>query len=86
MIMPNFFQSLTHLFRPKKLGSTSLDWWVEIKTAQPICIYYFGPFYHRHEAIAHHPGYVEDLAAEGAQDIQIAITRGQPQHLTICNE
>ncbi|MCU0571006.1 MAG: DUF1816 domain-containing protein [Oculatellaceae cyanobacterium Prado106] len=50
--MPNFFQSLTQIFRPKKPGSTSLDWWVEIKTAQPICIYYFGPFYHRHEAIA----------------------------------
>ncbi|MGG6265503.1 DUF1816 domain-containing protein [Leptolyngbya sp. AN03gr2] len=42
------------------------EWWVEIITAQPSCIYYFGPFQSASEAKATHPGYVEDLQGDSS--------------------
>jgi hypothetical protein len=59
-----------------------LPWWVEISTAQPHCLYYFGPFESADEAQAHQPGYFEDLQIEGAQGITTTIKQGQPEILT----
>jgi hypothetical protein len=58
-------------------------WWVEITTERPHCTYYFGPFATAVEADAAKSGYVEDLEAESAQGIQIAIKRCKPVQLTI---
>ena len=60
----------------------SLPWWVEIATAQPHCLYYFGPFDSADEAKFQQGGYIEDLQAEGATGISIQIKQCQPQALT----
>ncbi|MGC1309475.1 MAG: DUF1816 domain-containing protein [Phormidesmis sp.] len=74
--MKNFFSNLFGLF--------STPWWVKITTAEPSCIYYFGPFDSEAEAIAAKPGYVEDLKGEGAQQIQTSLHHGsEPKELTV---
>ncbi len=60
--------------------------WIEIKTDQPKCIYYFGPFLDEQDALTVQKGYVEDLEAEKAQGIQAKIKRCKPQSLTIFDE
>ena len=63
-----------------------LLWWLEIKTAKPSCIYYFGPFDSRQEARLHQDSYVEDLVKEQAEGISIKLKKCQPQKLTICSD
>lgn len=58
-------------------------WWVEVATKQPNCLYYFGPFDSKEEAKANENGYLQDLQAEGAQEIQVIICQGEPEKLTI---
>ncbi|MGB3136669.1 MAG: DUF1816 domain-containing protein [Nodosilinea sp.] len=65
----------------------SQAWWVEIKTSQPVCTYYFGPFDHEAEAYAAQGGYIEDLEQEGARNIQPAVRLcSRPDELTITDE
>ena len=61
-------------------------WWVEIQTAAPSCTYYFGPFTDRAAATAAQEGYREDLEAEGARGIAIAIKRCRPGVLTLVGD
>jgi hypothetical protein len=68
------------------MQESSEDWWVEIMTTKPHCIYYFGPFSNREEAVIAYSGYVEDLENEGAQGIVVVIKRCAPKILTICDE
>jgi Domain of unknown function (DUF1816) len=65
------------------LDRLSLAWWVKITTAQPHCIYYFGPFASAGAADKSKVGYIEDLEHELAQGIEVAIERCQPDELTI---
>jgi Domain of unknown function (DUF1816) len=65
------------------LERIGLAWWVEITTNTPNCTYYFGPFLSSDEAIAHQPGYLEDLRTEGAQDIHTSVKRCRPIQLTV---
>jgi hypothetical protein len=58
-------------------------WWVEVLTAQPKCLYYFGPFADAKEAAVAMEGYVEDLENESNQGIQTHIKRCKPNLLTI---
>ncbi|OKH21556.1 hypothetical protein NIES593_15165 [Hydrococcus rivularis NIES-593] len=67
-------------------SDSSIDgkyWWVEIVTVNPQCIYYFGPFQSSQEAQTMGPGYIEDLQAEGAKEIQASIKYCNPKRLTI---
>ena len=41
-----------------------LDWWIEILTALPLCLYYFGSFTTRQEAESLKQGFIEDLFLE----------------------
>jgi hypothetical protein len=66
------------------IQASSWDWWVKITTAQPRCIYYFGPFSKSRTAEAAYTGYVEDLKGEGARGIHVCIQRCNPETLTIC--
>lgn len=59
-----------------------LPWWVKILTAQPRCLYYFGPFDSAHEAISAQAGYIEDLEGEQAKGITIHIIQEHPVILT----
>lgn len=61
-------------------------WWVEVMTAQPRCIYYFGPFSSKKQAEIPQIGYVDDLEAEGARGITTQIKWCKPRELTICQE
>ena len=65
---------------------TGADYWVEITTNSPRCIYYFGPFETKGEADESIAGYVEDLSGEGAQGIDITVKRDRPTQLTIDEE
>lgn len=74
--MKNFLGNLFGLF--------STPWWVKITTAEPHCIYYFGPFDSETEAIQAQPGYIEDLQQEGAQQIQTSLQHSsEPDELTV---
>ena len=68
------------------LDKAGLAWWVEIVTSEPKCIYYFGPFVTKQEAELSQSGYIEDLEAEGAQDIRVQVQRYHPVELTIFDE
>jgi hypothetical protein len=61
-------------------------YWVEIKTADPECIYYFGPFLTLKEAQQEKVGYQEDLEQEGAAGIEVEIKRCRPRELTITED
>ncbi|MDJ0651318.1 MAG: DUF1816 domain-containing protein [Xenococcaceae cyanobacterium MO_188.B19] len=58
-------------------------WWIEIITIKPICIYYFGVFDSIYEAEQFKDGYIEDLAQEKAEIVNMAIKQCQPRNLTI---
>lgn len=68
---------------PDFLSKLGTSWWVEIITAKPHCIYYFGPFQNSKEAETAYPGYVEDLESEAAQEIEVNIKRCKPDVLTV---
>ncbi|WP_017306002.1 DUF1816 domain-containing protein [Spirulina subsalsa] len=61
-------------------------WWVEVKTENPRCTYYFGPFANQQEAQEMSSGYVDDLKDEGAQGISVYIQRMKPDELTVFDE
>ena len=71
---------------PDFLSKPGTSWWVEIITAKPNCIYYFGPFQNSKEAETAYPGYVEDLESEAAQGIEVNIKRCKPDVLTVEDE
>ena len=60
-----------------------LDWWIEICTANPLCIYYFGGFDSSWEALLAKDGYIEDLKQEEAELNSIRIKWCKPRQLTI---
>ena len=63
-------------------------WWVEIFTAHPPCLYYFGTFETAQEAEQSQAGFVQDLFHEGASGISHRVNfQQQPSLLTIsCEE
>ncbi|MDF5733315.1 MAG: DUF1816 domain-containing protein [Rhizonema sp. PD38] len=82
---------MTLLYKLKKdfsdfLLKPNTSWWVEISTAKPHCIYYFGPFQNLKEAETIYPGYVEDIESEAAQEIVVKINRCNPDVLTVFDE
>ncbi len=80
--MKNIFgQFFDKLFGAKK------SWWIEVKTGDPRCTYYFGPFDGQAEADSAKQGYVEDLEAEGAKIVQASVDyRAEPKQLTVYDE
>ena len=84
------FNKLPYLKEPLKsswINQSQLLWWLEIKTAKPHCIYYFGPFASPQEARLHQADYVEELVEEQAKGISIKLLKQcQPKDLTICSD
>lgn len=63
------------------------DWWLKITTANPACVYYFGPFPTEKEAQCHLSGYQADLESEQAKIMQVTLNQTlPPAQLTICPE
>ncbi len=78
----------TALWEANLIKQYQLLWWLEIKTAKPYCIYWFGPFASPQEARLDQAGYVEDLVEEQAEGITIKLKlqQYQPKALTICSD
>ncbi len=68
------------------LNKSNTPYWIKIKTTQPKCIYYFGPFDNHQEAKLNQNGYMEDLIEEKALGINIEINSFKPTILTIYEE
>lgn len=80
--MKNIFSRIFDL-----LFGSEKAWWIEVKTGEPVCTYYFGPFDTEQEAKFAQAGYVEDLEQEGAQHLQAtALYCERPQQLTVYEE
>lgn len=58
-------------------------YWIEIKTNNPTCVYYFGHFNHPLAAKLMQHGYIEDLVDEKAIVVSVKIKRCEPEQLTI---
>lgn len=65
------------------ISKSATDWWLEIRTGIPFCLYYFGPFLSAEEAEDHAGGYLDDLIMEGAQKIWLIAKQCQPNQLTL---
>jgi Domain of unknown function (DUF1816) len=78
----------TQFFAHNNISTENLNWWIEIITSQPYCIYYFGPFTNMREAVSHHDGYIEDLKDDGVkgQNITSIFKRCQPKYLTVFDD
>ncbi len=58
--------------------------WIKITTADPPCLYYFGPFLSEQEAQEHQPQFLQDLQEEGAEGIEAEILQcPRPEQLTL---
>lgn len=80
----HYFDSPVQLFyEPNDRVKFKHPWWVKISTSQPKCVYYFGSFDNRLEAVKALPGYIEDLEEEQAKGIFAEIKQEYPQLLTI---
>lgn len=84
VIYMRFSLDLFSIFR--KENKDLPPWWIEVKTDRPACIYYFGPYGDKQEAVVNQQGFVEDLRSENAIGIGTTITRAQPEQLTIVRE
>lgn len=76
----SFFSSFPFFSKPSR------SYWIKLRTAQPECIYYFGPFHNSQEAKNNQHGYVEDLIEEQAVGISVEIEKCKPKTLTIYGE
>jgi hypothetical protein len=65
------------------LNRLGLAYWVELRTEQPSCLYYFGPFLSRPAAEGAIAGYTTDLEGEGARCVEVRIVRCRPSVLTL---
>ncbi len=69
------------------LNLTGLAWWIEVRTENPSCTYYFGPFVHEQEALNEKSGFIADLEGEGAVCTLVRVQRcKQPVQLTVLHE
>lgn len=67
-------------------NTLELAWWVVIKTEQPSCTYYRGPFDSFWEAQLYESDYVEDLLTEKPEVIYAETKYCFPKFLTFCKE
>ncbi|MEO1400475.1 MAG: DUF1816 domain-containing protein [Cyanobacteria bacterium J06635_1] len=66
------------------MGIFTKSWWIEVSTGSPKCVYYFGPFDTEADATAAKAGYLQDLEQEGAQGLEVTISRREdPTELTV---
>jgi hypothetical protein len=82
-----FFYRLIANNIPDRVSQSELihesGWWVEIFTCEPAGLYYFGHFDTLEEAHNSQNGFVEDLLAEGINDVKAQLRFCQPKRLTV---
>ncbi|MDJ0536508.1 MAG: DUF1816 domain-containing protein [Xenococcaceae cyanobacterium MO_207.B15] len=60
-----------------------LYWWLEIKTAIPPCVFYFGPFSREKEAKVSQYSHIDYLLQEKFQGITLEVKQLEPKELII---
>jgi Domain of unknown function (DUF1816) len=63
--------------------TSELNWWLEVGTIHPICIYFFGPFEDPLEAEFSKEGFSQDLEGENARLLYSDVKLCKPRQLTI---
>ncbi len=63
-----------------------LGWWLEIVTAKPLCLYYFGAFMTHQEAASQQAGFVEDLLQENALILSVNLQFLQPNQIILIRD
>lgn len=71
---------------PSNFERVEFGWWIEVCTAKPICLYYFGCFDSRLEASLAQSGYLDDLNNEGAEIVAVQLKQCKPRQLTILED
>lgn len=80
-------KALIQMNQPVGNNSThELGWWIEIMTAQPLYLYYFGAFSTPEEAKNLQAGFIEDLLLENALIVSTNLRFFQPQQLTLSGD
>lgn len=64
-------------------NSSKPPYWIEIKTNNPACIYYFGHFDNLLAAKLMQQGYIKDLLEEKAVIVSVKIKRCELEDFTI---
>ncbi len=67
----------------KNSGSDILKlyWWLEIKTACPGCVFYFGPFSNEKEATVSQYSHIDHLIHENFHGITLEVKQLEPKEL-----
>lgn len=66
--------------------NNQLAWWLEIFTAEPLGIYYFGSFDNRLQAEWAKPIYIKNLEELGYKVLDSSIKQCQPRDLSLVGE
>jgi Domain of unknown function (DUF1816) len=64
-------------------GTSGSNWWLEIGTVNPRCLYFFGPFEDQLEAESSKEGFSQDLEGENARVRCSKVKFCQPRQLTL---
>lgn len=65
----------------RSANALGLAWWARVETRSPDVIYWFGPFVRRSSLEAALPPFLEDIRAEGPQQLEHQLLRshrGEP--------
>jgi hypothetical protein len=65
---------------------STLGWRIEILTAQPLCLYYFGAFTSHRKVQQLKAGFIEDLLLESATILSANMLFCQPSQLTLTRD
>ena len=79
----NIVYKIAELLELLVLESPQPPYWIEIKTENPSCIYYFGHFDHPLAAKLMQQGYIDDLVDENAIVVSAKIKQCDVDKLTI---
>ncbi|MDJ0595745.1 MAG: DUF1816 domain-containing protein [Pleurocapsa sp. MO_226.B13] len=79
----NIINKLANLLELLVVRFPKPPYWVEIKTQNPTCTYYFGHFNHLLAAKLMQQGYIKDLIEEKATVVSVKLRQCNPQQLTI---
>ena len=79
----NITNTLAKLLDKLVIRAAKIPYWIEIKTENPKCIYYFGHFDSSLAAKLMSKGYVKDLNDENAKVVSLKLKQCQPKQLTI---
>lgn len=79
----NITYTLAELLDKLVVRATKIPYWIEVKTENPSCIYYFGHFDSPFAAKLMIKGYIKDLIDEDAKVISVILKQSEPEQLTI---